>query len=228
MKEIAKRTGMCDATVEGSEENNFHSFKTPLNYMAVNAGIVDMYSKAIVANVENDLQQQEVEIADGCIIFHERVNDRVVEETVSQTLVRKCREALIRESEIEYSMVKQRHNFNFKILVPPISTEKYKGHVAADLETRGKVSANRLIRVQSTANAQNMPSSVQKTNVVGLADYVAVRSDKDDEYYIAFIKRIYRRYTANNGRSRLLEYVKPFDLSISNFEIIFKVTRSLE
>ena len=69
-----------------------------------------------------------------------------------------------------------------------------------------------------------MPSSVQKTNVVGLADYVAVRSDKDDEYYIAFIKRIYRRYAANSGRSRLLEYVKPFDLSISNFEIIFKVT----
>ena len=140
-------TGMCDATVEGSEENNFHSFKKPLNYMAINAGIVDMYSEVIVANVENDLQQQEVEIADGCIIFHERVNDRVVEETISQTLVRKCREALIRESEIEFSTVKQRHNFNFKILVPPISTEKYKGQVAAELEMRGKVSADRLIRV---------------------------------------------------------------------------------
>ena len=221
-REMARRTGMCDSSTEESDTNDDQWFKKPFDYMAFDARINDMCSEGIAENVESELQQPQVEMADGCIIFDEGVNDGVVEESLAQMLVTSCREALVRESEIEDSV--ERPNFKLKIFVPPINAEKYKSQVVAELATRGKVSSDRLIRVQSTGNAQFVPSSVQENNVIGLTDYVAVRSDNDDEYYIAFVKRIYRRYTTQNGRSRRVEYVRPFDLNTRNVEVHFKVT----
>ncbi len=223
-REMARRTGMYDSSIEESETSDDQWFKKPFDYMAVDAMIDDMSSEASVKNVECELQQPQVEMEDGGIIFDEGVDEGLVEDSISQMLVSGCREALVRESEIEDSAESQRPNFSLKIFVPPINTEKYKGQVVAELATRGKVSSDRLIRVQSTASTQCAPSSVQENNVIGLTDYVAVRSDNDDEYYIAFVKRIYRRYTTQNGRSRRVEYVRPFDLRTENVEVHFKVT----
>ena len=213
---------MCDSSTEESDINDNQWFMKPFDYMAFDSRIDDICSEAIAENVESELQQPQVEMADGCIICDDGVNDGVVEESISQMLVTSCREALVRESEIEVSV--ERPNFKWKIFVPPINAEKYESQVVAELATLGKVSSDRLIRVQSTGNTQFVPSSVQENNVIGLTDYVAVWSDNDDEYCIAFVKRIYRRYRTQSGRSRRVEYVRPFDLSTRNLEVHFKVT----
>ena len=114
-REMTKRTGMCDSAIEGNETNDEQWFKKPFDYMAFNARIDDMCSEAIAENVESELHQPQVAMADGCIIFDEGVNDGLVEESISQMLVTSCREALVRESEIEDSAEKQRPNFNLKI-----------------------------------------------------------------------------------------------------------------
>ncbi len=59
--------------------------------------------------------------------------------------------------------------------------------------------------------------------MVGLFDYVAICSDRDDEFYIAQVKRIFRQYTTSNGRKRRVEYVRPFDITTNNVQVNFKV-----
>ena len=59
--------------------------------------------------------------------------------------------------------------------------------------------------------------------MVRLFDYVAIRSDSDDEFYIDQVEQIFRQYTAQNGRKRRVEYVRPFDIETNNVQVNFKV-----
>ena len=59
--------------------------------------------------------------------------------------------------------------------------------------------------------------------MVRLFDYVAICSDSDDEIYIAQVEQIFRQYTAQNGRKRRVEYVRPFDIETNNVKVNFKV-----
>ena len=54
--------------------------------------------------------------------------------------------------------------------------------------------------------------------MVGLFDFTALHADIDDEFVIAQFRRTYRLYSAQNGKKRKVEYVKPFDRKTTNVE----------
>ena len=102
--------------------------------------------------------------------------------------------------------------FSLKIFVPTLDAYKCKSQVVSELASRGNISADRLIRVQSSNDFKQTNATNSERDMVGLFDYVAIRSDSDDEFYIAQVKRIFRQYTAQNRRKRRVEYVRPFDI----------------
>ena len=109
------------------------------------------------------------------------------------------------------------------IFVPVLDTYKYKSQVVSELASRGNISADRLIHVQSSNDSEQTNATDSETDMVGLFDYVAIHSDSDDEFYIAQVKRVFRQYTAQNGRKRRVEYVRPFDIKTNNVQVNFKV-----
>ena len=77
--------------------------------------------------------------------------------------------------------------------------------------------------MQSSTSTEHGTSTTDDTNVVGLFDFIAVRADTDDEFSIAQVRRIYRLYSAQNGKKRRIEYIKPFDIKTANVDVKFKV-----
>ena len=91
------------------------------------------------------------------------------------------------------------------------------------MASRGNSSADRLIRVQSSNDSEQTNATNSESSIVGLFDYVAIRSDGDEEFHIAQVKRILRQYTTQNGRKGRVEYMRPFDFKTNNVQVNFKV-----
>ena len=189
-----------------------------------------MKSDEIDLTINPSVDTDEID-EDGCLVFEGDVEQDVINENISKMLLSNCRLALQKETELAAEIhdkaVKSEQNkpkFDLKIFVPSVNAYKYKSQVVSELATRGRVSTDRLIHVQ----ANTMPEEVQPTSVtekltVGLFDYIAIKTDADDDFYIANIKRMYRTYSTSGGRRRKMEYIRPFNISTSNVDVSFKV-----
>ena len=151
----------------------------------------------------------------------------MIDDSIDQMLINECQQAVVQE--LENCIAEENGNedttqkFSLKIFVPTLDAYKYKSQVVSELASRGNISADRLIGVQSSNDSEQTNTTNSERDMVGLFDYVAISSDSDDEFYIAQVEQIFGQYTAQNGRKRRVEYVRPFDIKINNVQVNFKV-----
>ena len=190
---MAHRSGMVgeDAEVDDDWINE------PFKFIEVES----MLDEMLTEEEEVTSDQSAFDSADGFFTFEENVEESVIDESIDQSLINECQNTLIQESEAIKDINQRKDStFHLKIFVPALNAVKYKSQVVSELAHRGKVSTDRLIRVQSSTTIEHGTAITDDTNVVGLFDFIAVRADTDDNFCIAQVQRIYRLYTAQNGK----------------------------
>eukprot|EP00112_Aurelia_sp_Birch-Aquarium-sp1_P006481 Seg17159.1 transcript_id=Seg17159.1/GoldUCD/mRNA.D3Y31 product="hypothetical protein" protein_id=Seg17159.1/GoldUCD/D3Y31 len=218
---MAHRSGM----VEEDTRNDTDWIKDPFKFIQVESMLDEMLGEEEVTSGQRQTDSESASNnEDGFLSFEENEEESVIDENIDKSLINECQNALTQESD-SIEDVDQRRDamFDLKIFVPALNAVKYKSQVVSELAHRGKVSADRLIRVQSSTSTEHGTSIADDTNVVGLFDYIAVRTDIDDEFSIAQVRRMYRLYSSQNGKTRRVEYVKPFDTKTANVDVEFKV-----
>ena len=111
-----------------------------------------------------------------------------------------------------------------KIYVPELKAYKYKAQVISELALHGKISADRLTRVREVASGSDKNDGTPaEKHSIGLFDFMAIKDDKDVEFFIGKVIRIMRRYNTTNGRSRKIDYVRPVNVKDAVPDIMFTV-----
>lgn len=154
----------------------------------------------------------------------EDCNDADASRIIDEALMNEFQAALQTQLSEEIDQETEIGKHQPKIYVLELKAYKYKAQVISELALHGKISADRLTRVREVASGSDKTDETPADkNSIGLFDFIAIKDDKDVEFFIGKVIRIMRRYKTINGRSRKIDYVRPVNVKDAVPDIMFTV-----
>eukprot|EP00112_Aurelia_sp_Birch-Aquarium-sp1_P024579 Seg783.10 transcript_id=Seg783.10/GoldUCD/mRNA.D3Y31 product="hypothetical protein" protein_id=Seg783.10/GoldUCD/D3Y31 len=221
-KELAKTVGL-DQNPSACNDDTF--FTAPFKFKPYRFGLEEMNSEAQLSANEEDTVDTLIgyDLESGTVTT-EDCNDADASRIIDEALMNECQAALQTQLSEELDQETEIGKHQPKIYVPELKAYKYKAQVISELALHGKISADRLTRVREVASGSDKTDETPADkNSIGLFDFIAIKDDKDVEFFIGKVIRIMRRYKTINGRSRKIDYVRPVNVKDAVPDIMFTV-----
>ena len=200
-------------------------FIKPFTFKPFTSGFDEMYNEDEVRSSEDITMDSLIgyDIGNGTVTTEE-YDDTDASRIIDSALINECQNTIQTQRSEELDERTEKRKCQPKMYVPELKAFKYKAQIIAEPAVHGKISSDRLTRIREVASSCNK-TDISPTDkyLIRLFNFIAIKDDKDSEFFIGKVIRILRMYKTNTGRSRKIDYVRPVNIKDPLPEIMCKV-----